>query len=172
MFRLSICIAGALAMLLPPPLIAQTSRNPDFRLSCGVGGKRVQITTEGGLLVYRFGTTQRTELEIVENRQAPNVFYRYDLLGVKGAGQQLRFTNGRYSYGIHSWFIAGPSGEEGVAFFLLKDGKLTSWRSCKGDDWFTEDNQLKRLPRDPLWVSAEGAETGEIVGVTPFEPSD
>jgi len=108
----------------------------------------------------------------VENRGAPNLFYRYDLLGVKGAGQQLRFKSGPYSYGIRSWFIAGPGGDEGVAFFLLKDDKLTKWRLCKGYDWFTEDNQLKRLPHDPLLVSAEGVETGKIPGVTPFEPSD
>ena len=80
--------------------------------------------------------------------------------------------NGRYSYGVSSWFIAGRDGEEGVAFFVLKDGKLVSWRSCKEGDWFTEDNQLKRLPHDPLWVSSGGVETGKIPGVTPVVPSD
>ena len=165
---LKLGLAGAFSLSLSSPLMAESSGNPDFHLVCRVGSKAVRITTESDRLVYRFGGSRRVELEIMEDQKAPNLFYRYDLLGVKGGGQQLRFTSGRYSYGISSWFIAGPSGEEGLAFFLLKDGKLVKWRACKGDDWFTEDNQLKRLPRDPLWVNADGVQTGEIPGVTPW----
>jgi len=168
MFRPALPCFAALALVASNPLAARPNGNPNFHLTCGVGSKRVVITTEAGHLVYRFGKPHHTELQLRENRDAPNVFYRYDLLGVKGSGQQLRFASGQYSYGISSWFIAGAGGDEGVAFFILKDGKLIKWRECKGDDWFTEDNQLSRLPRDPLWVSPEGVETGEIPGVTPF----
>ena len=159
---------AALAVVLGSPLAARPNGKPNFSLTCGVGSKSVSITTQDGRLVYSYGTPRRTELEIRESRDTPNTFYRYDLLGVKGGGQQLRFTHGDYSYGISSWFIAGRDGDEGVAFFILRDGKLLKWRECKGSDWFTEDNQLDRLPRDPLWVSSEGVQTGEIPGVTPF----
>ncbi|HET6942046.1 MAG TPA: hypothetical protein VFH89_07790 [Sphingomicrobium sp.] len=158
-----------MSLLAGSPLYARPNGNPEFHLTCGVGSKRVELTTQGGRLVYRFGTPRRTELEIWENGDTPNVFYRYDLLGTKGGGQQLRFTSGKYSYGISSWFIAGRDGEEGVAFFVLQDGKLLKWRKCKGNDWFTEDNQLERLPHDPLWINGEGVSTGEVPGVTPVD---
>lgn len=167
MFRLAISCFATLVFAASNPLAARTNGNPDFRLTCGVGSKLVEIATEDGRLVYRFGKPNQIELQIRENRDLPNVFYRYDLLGAKGSGQRLRFTNGRYSYGIASWFIAGAGGDEGVAFFILKGEELIMWRKCQGDDWFTEDNQLSRLPHDPFWVSSEGVETGEIPGVTP-----
>jgi len=170
--RVLLCITAALSVTLAAPLFAKSGRNPDFHLKCGFGSKRVLITTEGGLLIYRFGTTRHTELEIKENPEQANAFYRFDLLGVKGGGQQLRFKNGPYSYGVKSWFIAGRDGEEGSAFFLLKNGRLAKWRLCKTYDGFTEGNQLKRLQHDPLWVSAEGVETGDVPGVTPWEPRD
>jgi len=123
--------------------------NPNFHFVCSVGTKQASITTEGGRLVYRYGRPRQPELTIRQSSSAPNVFYRIDWWPSANS-QQLRFVNGRYSYGVSSWFVAGRGAEEGVGLFVMRDGKVVSWRRCRGDDWFSEDNQLGRLPQDRM----------------------
>ena len=123
--------------------------NPNFQFVCKVGSKQASITTENGGLVYRFGRPGRPELTIRQEPSRPNVFYRIDWWPHANS-QQLRFAIGRHSYGVSSWFVAGRNGEEGVGLFVMRDGKVISWRRCGGGDWFSEDNQFGRLPQDPL----------------------
>ena len=124
--------------------------NPTFNFVCALGKKQAAIATENGFLVYRFGTPRNTELVIHQSRTQPNVFYRYDSLGPSGGGQQLRFVSGDYSYGIASWFFAGPRGGEGVGFFVTHGNTLLRWKRCGESAWLTEDHRLDRLPSDTL----------------------
>ena len=137
------------AMIVQERGAGRIDGNPNFHFVCGVGGKRASITTEDGRLIYRFGRPRQPELTIRQSSAEANVFYRIDWWPSANS-QQLRFANGRYSYGVSSWFVAGRHGEEGVGLFVIRDGKVISWRRCRGDDWFSEDNQLGRLPQDQV----------------------
>jgi hypothetical protein len=121
--RVLLLTVGTLVML-PASSIARPGGNPNFNFVCELGKKRATITTENGLLVYRYGRKGRTEIEIRQNRNLPNVFYLYQSLSLSGVGQQLRFVNGSYSYGIESWFYAGPRGGEGVGFFVMNGERV------------------------------------------------
>ena len=143
-------VALTALMVFPASAGARPSGNPVFSFVCKLGRKQASITTENGLLVYRFGTKAKTELEIRQKRDAPNVFYLYQSLSLSGVGQQLRFVNGVYSYGVESWFYAGPRGGEGVGFFVMKGDRIIRWKRCGGGAWMTEDHQLDRLPTDTI----------------------
>lgn len=137
------------ALLVLQPVSGRIDGNPNFQFVCKVGDKQASIVTENGALVYRFGRPGRPELTIRQRPSPPNVRYRIDWWPHANS-QQLRFEYGRYSYGVSSWFVAGRDGEEGVGLFVMRDGKVISWRRCGGGDWFSENNQFGRLPEDPL----------------------
>ena len=141
-------LAFATAVVLPSIATARPGGNPNFHFVCELGNKQAAITTENGLLVYRYGRKGRAELEIRQRQDAPNVFYLYQSLSLSGVGQQLRFVNGSYSYGIESWFYAGPRGGEGVGFFVMNGDRVVRWKRCGRGAWLTEDHQLDRLPTD------------------------
>jgi hypothetical protein len=146
LFRLSL---GLLVVaIVAVPVSSRPNGNPKFRFDCRLGSERALFRSDSGVLTYRFETKRRTKLQIRQNVRVPNVFYRYDSLGPSGGGQQLRFVGGRYSYGIASWFFAGPRGGEGVGFFVMRGDKVIRWQRCRGNDWFSEDNRLDRLPHD------------------------
>lgn len=121
----------------------------NFQFVCKVGRKQASIATEHGALVFSLGRPGKPELIIRQEPSRSNVLYRIDWWPHANS-QQLRFVNGRYSYGVSSWYVAGCEGEDGVRLFIMRDGKIISWRKCGGGGWFSEDNQFGRLPQDPL----------------------
>lgn len=136
-------------LLVQQPNSGRIDGNPDFQFVCKLGGKEASITTEDGVLVYRFGRSGRPELTIRQKSSPQNVRYRMDYWPHANS-QQLRFEHGRYSYGFSSWFVAGRDGEDGVGLFVMRNGKIIRWQRCRGGDWFSEDNQFGLLPVDPL----------------------
>ena len=136
--------------VVPGSTSARPNGNPVFNFVCKLGREQASFTTENGLLVYRYGRKGRTELEIRQKRDAPNVFYLYQSLSFSGAGQQLRFVNGTYSYGVESWFYGGRGAREGVGFFVMKGDRVIRWKRCGDGAWLTEDHQLDRLPTDTV----------------------
>jgi hypothetical protein len=119
------------ALLVQQPGSGRIDGNPNFQFVCKVGGKQASIATENGALVYRFGRPGRPELTIRQKPSRTNVRYRIDWWEHANS-QHLRFANGRYSYGVSSWFVAGRDGEEGVGLFVMRDRKVISWRRCGG----------------------------------------
>jgi len=122
---------------------------PNFGFMCQLGPKAVRVTTEGRDLVYRFGTTNTTELTIRGNAASRNVFFRHDT-GMRSDGQQLRFVNGAYSYVLSSLFVGAAGGEDWVKFSVLHDDKVVRTQSCRGSASFEDFDQLDRLPRDGM----------------------
>ena len=141
-------LAFVTLLVLPATASARAGGNSNFHFVCYLGKEQATITTEDGLLVYRYSRNGRTELEIRQKQDAPNVFYLYQSLSLSGVGQQLRFVNGSYSYGIESWFYGGIGAREGVGFFVMKGEKVIRWKRCGRGAWLTEDHQLDRLPSD------------------------
>ena len=123
------------AVLAQDPSTTRTDSKPKFHFVCKIGGKQASITREAGLLTYRFGTPRQPQLTIRQSLSRPNVFYRNDSWP-HAWSNQLRFTQGLFSYGVTSWFVAGADGEEGIGLFVMKAGNVVSWRRCGGRDWF------------------------------------
>jgi hypothetical protein len=131
---------------------------PEPLFTCGLGKKRVQVTQEAGLLVYRFGTGRRSELEL---RAAPadgTVFYHRTLYN-RAEDQALRFTHDRYSYVVYAHWQAPDSGApESVAggLIVLKDGKTLSKQHCRTGGDMREYPIFKTLPIDDQnWAEGE-----------------
>jgi len=144
-------------MLAQEPSSSRMNENTDFHFVCKVGGKQASITREAGLLTYRFGTPRRPQLTIRQSLSRPNVFYRNDSWPHSWS-DQLRFTRGLYSYGMTNWVVAGSDGDEGIGLFVMREGKVVSWRPCGGRDWFDGSNHFENLPEDPLenvWVAQD-----------------
>lgn len=148
--RAQIVQAFAVALLIAIPARAQSSDNLDFHFDCELGQKAAHVTTEGGRLVYKYGSPGKVELTIREDPTHSNVFYRRDKLGLKGEGQQLRFENGRYSYVLSSWYVAAAGGEDQVKFFVLEGEKVITSRLCRSAPSFEEYGQFDRLAHDAM----------------------
>lgn len=110
------------AMHAPPPA--------SLVFACSLGSKQVSVRAVGRELIYRFGTSGRTELSIIGSAARRNVFYwrgRY-----AGLENQLRFTNGRYSYTVYSLGPNASVGARGVAGLVVRDrGRAVSDLTCR-----------------------------------------
>ena len=98
--------------------------------ACSLGKKQVSVRSAGRSLIYLFGSAKKTELTIVGSVANRNLFYRTDRYA--SIQNQLRFTNGRYSYVVHS---VGPNksvGASGDSGLVVMDGlKRISDLSCR-----------------------------------------
>ena len=150
MKRYLLLLGLCLQLAAQPAAQARPDGNLKFRFVCKLGPDSAVISTENGRAVYRYLSRGKVSLEILQDVKARNAFYRYDLVGGSGSSQQIRFVKGRYSYGIASLVIARPGGADWAALFVVQDGKLLRWNKCTGNDWFNEDHQLARLPKDPM----------------------
>lgn len=148
----------ALALALATAASARPDGKPDFTFTCSIGGKHAKVSTEGGRLVYRFGTAARTELTIAHEPKLSNVLYRYELYPRSNL-QQLRFRNGPFSYALLNYWSA--PGHDGTGYaddswlMVLHGSRLISSRKCRDASEFTEDHRLDRLPEAPLLTPAE-----------------
>lgn len=142
-------MALCLTALVYPAAQARPDGKLDFRFVCKLGRDRAIVSTENGLARYRYISQGQVKLDIREDKSKRNAFYRYDLVGLSGSSQQVRFVRGRHSYGISSLFIA-QGRADWAALFVAHDNKLLRWEKCEGTDSFNEDHQLDRLQKDPL----------------------
>lgn len=136
-------------VFVPQTVIAsRPPGQPNFKFTCRIGPKSARVTTERGKLIYRFGTSEKTELIIRQNNARSNVFARRDLAGGGGEWQQIRFVKGSFSYVIGSLFIAGTQPVDEAKLFILSGKRMVRIYSCRGLDSFEDYDQLDALPRD------------------------
>ena len=146
---LTLLIACAtLAVDDPSPAFA----NPVTIFDCHLpAGKWVTVTQDGDRFTYRHGTAHGTDLTITGDAHSGNVFYwsgRYTNIE-----QQLRFTQGDYSYIVFSLGAnpnLGADGDSGIEVFkgtrIISDTKgnidtCSPWADLK--IWMDND-----LPED------------------------
>lgn len=122
----------SLALLLAALVACSGNRPPDNRtvFACSLGAKQVSVTASGNQLLYRFGTSGRTELAITGSVARNNLFFRSARFA--GIENQLRFTNGRFSYVVFSLAGNPGAGARGVSGLTVFDGQRTvSELTCK-----------------------------------------
>lgn len=118
---------------------------PSF--SCSFGRNHVSVSSLGGKLVYRYGSSGADELTIVQDPQKKNVSSFHDM-GARSELRSLRFVNGAYSYVIFSFFQAGKGYTDESGLAVLKGGKRLTQQMCKSDAALS-DEILAHLPEDP-----------------------
>lgn len=122
--------------------------------SCSLGQKQVSVRAVGDELVYKFGTRTRTELTIIGSVARGNVFFRTARFA--NIENQLRFTNGRFSYIV---FSVGGNPSVGAralsGLTVMKATKPVSELTCRR--WTELDSSTfnsSQLPADGEEYSA------------------
>ena len=133
----------AAALLLTPPAT-------DTLLSCSTGTKRIEVTSDGTTLTYRFGKPGKPEITLTGSASSGTVFYHRELCA-RGENQSLRFVSGEYSYAVFaSW--SAPSGggaEYARAGVIVLQGEREVGRAiCKPSGDMREWPIFETLPKD------------------------
>ena len=131
------------ALLLAPPAT-------DTILSCSTGAKRIEVTSDGTNLTYRFGRPGKPEITLTGSAASGTVFYHRELYA-RGEDQTLRFVSGEYHYVVFaSW--SAPSGggaEYSRAGVVVMQGEREIARAiCKPDGDMREWPIFETLPKD------------------------
>jgi hypothetical protein len=133
----------AAALLLAPPAT-------DTLLSCSTGAKRIEVTSDGTNLTYRFGKPGKPELTLTGNAKSGTVFYHRTLYA-RGEDQTLRFVSGDYSYVVFASYYApdGGGAEISRAGVVILEGEREIGRAiCKPDGDMREWPIFETLPKD------------------------
>jgi hypothetical protein len=77
-FRRLIAVSSAVCIVIGAAE-ARPGGNPNFHVTCKFGSSQASVSTERGLLVFRYKRNSRTLTIITQDRAAKNVLYRYDL---------------------------------------------------------------------------------------------
>lgn len=125
---------------------AQSSAGaPKKAFACSVGKKQVLVEVIGEQVVYRFGTPEKAEMSIIGSRSSNNVHYYW-----RGANdftmEQVRFSNGDYSYIVHATTPKNGEVEAGSGLVVMRGNKLIASMDCTKASKFTVD--LSGLPKD------------------------
>ena len=89
-------IAVGLSLCLLSSGAARAETRPTLLFSCAIGAKTVSVTKTGTRFVYRFGTDSHSDMTIVGDPVAGNIFRLRQMYA--GPETQVRFTNGEFSY--------------------------------------------------------------------------
>ena len=164
-----ILLLAAAQAVTPQQPLHRSSAAPALYFNCSFDRSHVRLQDDGKRLTLAWQSSRRQIVYLIADKGKVRALYRAHSIGLRGAGAQIRFTLGNYSYGISSKFVAGSDGIERVAFFVLYKNRLINWRCCQNQEWLSEQNALDRLPQDPLFVSEMGVETGGVPGVKPLK---
>ena len=122
--------------------------------SCSLGKKQVSVHAVGDELVYKFGTRTKAELTIIGSVARHNVFFRTARFA--NIENQLRFTNGRFSYIVFSLGGNPSVGARAVSGLTVMNGtKPVSEFTCRR--WTELDSSTfnsSQLPMDGEEYSA------------------
>lgn len=144
-------------LILTTLAAAHPIAEPPFAFICRVGTRSAQITTEAGVLVYRFGAGQ-PERTVRGSAAAGNLFALREI-GPRSEYQQLRFVNGGYSYVLASLFVApdydGRGAQDRVDLVVLAGKRVVARHRCRDASSFEDYDQLDGLPRDPIGAVAD-----------------
>ncbi len=106
---LPLAIGGASPPKIEAPIFA-----------CSLGAKQVSVSAVGDALVYRYGTRAKIELTIVGSVARGNVFARTERYA--NIENQLRFTQGHFSYVVFSVGAKPSVGARGVSGLTVMEG--------------------------------------------------
>jgi len=140
-----------LALALAPPA--------DTILSCSVGGaKRIEVTSDGTSVTYRYGRKGRPEITLTGNPASGTLFY-HGTTYLRAEDQTLRFVAGNgYEYIVYSRWQA-PTGRDaeglptvpeynGAGVVVMYGGKAIARLKCRPDGMMHEWPVFFRLPKD------------------------
>jgi hypothetical protein len=143
--------AAALAWLVAA-IPAHSGEHEKAIFSCSFGAKAAYVTYARKKYTYNFGTKSHTEFSITSDQKSQNVFYREDQYA--GLVQQLRFTNGAYSYIVYTMNANEEKGTNAISGLLVLKGKeCVSDVPCRPHAAFGEFD-ANSLPQDSEAYSA------------------
>ena len=146
---LSLLFAGAASTSYAQPL-CQTEEHVSF--SCGFNTKSVSVCRDGDdNLVYRFGTEEHIELELVSEVHFSRTAY-------SGGGEgHLRFDNGDYRYVVYSRISNGEFQKDGTrekdvrgGIYVLRGDQLLKDIQCRGYSGKTFIHDLPVYEEEPF----------------------
>lgn len=129
---------------------------PEPVFDCAIGKKRLTVTQQGDALVYRYGTSKKTELRIVADAASGRVFYNRRIYP-RAESQTLRFVNGDTSYIVYAHWSAPSMGltQEGGTpesyyggLHIYRGGAELSSRRCRSGGDMREWPIFQTLPQD------------------------
>jgi hypothetical protein len=127
---------------------ARAATKPSAVFACSIGAKRVSVTKSGGHFVYRFGSAGKVEMSIVGDPAAGNIFRMWQRFA--GPENQLRFTNGEFSYIVFSADGNSNVGAQSIAGLVVMRGTKTVSNSLcsRFAELDTSDKDFSALPED------------------------
>ncbi|SDT37868.1 hypothetical protein [Bradyrhizobium canariense] len=138
-----------LAAVIPLGAIspARSEGTPAKVFACSIDKKMVSVTSDGGQLIYHYGTAGHDEMTIVGVPSAGNIFQMTQRYA--GMEYQLRFKNGEFSYIVYEGegnARVGAAGTSGLV--VMQGGRRISDKSCAR---FTQ----LAMPDDALHIPAD-----------------
>jgi len=141
-------VAGLSVCLLFGGGAAQADSKSALLFSCSIGAKHVDVTKLGDRFTYRFGTAGASEMSIMGEPGAGNIFQMRQRF--TGPESQVRFTKGEFSYIVFAAEGNPSVGARSIAGVTVMRGlKSISSLTC---DRFTEfngfDEAFSAVPED------------------------
>lgn len=151
------CAAGVIGAVLLGlaefPAWAQSAEAPQPVFACSLGKKSVSVIAVGHELIYKFGTSTKTEMSIVGSAHQRNVLYREDRYA--GMEHQLRFVSGDYSYIVYNMEGNSQTGAKAISgLTVMKGNKAVADMSCTHYAEFGIGFDYGSLPEDTANYSA------------------
>lgn len=125
---------------------------PGTIFACSIGQRNVSVTRSGDTYTYRYGTTRHTEKTIIGSAARHNLFWHYDLFP-HSATQQMRFSEGRYSYVLYVDFMTpnyeGKGARDEAGIVVFNGTRRISTLHCQDSANFElTQEELAALPAD------------------------
>lgn len=149
MRKYAIAAISVVVTALPGAAGAQRGERMETVFRCALrNGKSVEVISQGGNLLYHYGTGARRELSLRGSARSGNVFsmrQRY-----AGPELQLRFASEGYSYIVYSMEPNRQAGANGVAGLVVMRGhRRVGDYSCRRYTEFHAGFELiDTLPQD------------------------